>query len=99
MLAVKVTFQGIPNSVPQAGPISGSTDSIPIAISSPSSLLRAEKYSRGKSLFHLMLKSCSLFPPSQGSSLIKILISCHLNMQEVMPSIAAELGKAKAGSN
>lgn len=60
MLAVKVTFQGIPNSVPQAGPISGSTDSVPITFSSPSSLLRAEKYSRGKSFPSDAKK---LFPP------------------------------------
>lgn len=82
MLAVKVTFRGMPSSVPQAGPISGGTDSVPNTFSSPSSLLRAEKYSRGKSLSYLMLKSCSLLPAGRGSSLIKILISCHLNMQE-----------------
>lgn len=43
MLAVKVTFRGMPSSVPQAGPISGGTDSVPNTFSSPSSLLRAEK--------------------------------------------------------
>lgn len=99
MLAVKVTFWGIPNSLPQAGPISGGTDSVPITFSFPSSLLRAEKYSRGKSLFHLMPKGCSLLPAIRGSSLIKILISCHLNMQEVHAKFKAELRKAKAGSN
>lgn len=64
MLAAKVTFPGIPNSLPQAGPISGSSGSVPITFSSPNSLLRAEKDSRGKKSFPSDAKKL-LPPPSR----------------------------------